>query len=447
MKKQIIRVEKNSIACELGIEGGDFLISINDKPVIDIFDYRLAEKQESLEILIEKTKDNEEWILEIEKDEDEDLGLIFAEGPDGLMDEMRHCGNKCIFCFIDQNAPNMRQSLYFKDDDYRLSFLHGNYITLTNMTEKDINRILQYRISPINISIHATDPDLRIKMMGSPKAGRSLDFLKTLADGGITLALQIVLCKGYNDGENLNKTIYDLSRYLPQGGGGWSLSVVPVGLTKYRKNLTPLEPLNKKDCQAVISQVNHWQEKILKEKQTRFVFAADEFYLKAETELPSHNEYEDFPQIDNGVGMLTSFIHDFKNAPMRTDGRQRLCREGRPYKQITIITGTAAAPTLKSLTKPLTKSLEVNVIPIINEFYGEHITVAGLLTGQDIIKQLKTQDLGDLILLPKSCLKADEDIFLDNITLKEMEQTLNTQVKAINPEGADLIKELLCRPH
>jgi putative radical SAM enzyme (TIGR03279 family) len=309
------------------------------------------------------------------------------------------------------------------------------------MTYADINRILTHRISPINISVHATDTDLRIKMMGNPRAGRSLDFLKDLADGGITLALQVVLCKGYNDAEHLNKTIYDLSRYVPEGGGGWSLSIVPAGLTKYRvnRNLTPLEPLSKEDCKAIIKQVNHRQKALLKEKGTRFVFAADEFYLKAEVDLPDCDEYEDFPQIDNGVGMLTAFKQEFAQAVNATKG-SRMFPKSLKTKKITIITGTAAAPVIKSLTK----NRGINVIPIVNNFYGENITVTGLLTGGDIIKQLKNQDLGDLILLSKSCLKQDEDIFLDNITLKEMEQKLSTPIKAINTDGRELFKELLC---
>jgi len=430
MKKEILKIEKKSIAEELGIEAGDWLISINDIAIVDIFDYRLCCREEYLEVLVEKA-DGEQWLLEIDKDEDEELGLVFEND---LMDNMRGCGNKCLFCFIDQNPPGMRGSLYFKDDDYRLSFLHGNYITLTNMTKADVERILKHRISPINISIHATCPKLRVEMMGNPQAGRSLDFLKDLADGGIALSLQIVLCKGYNDGENLDKTIYDLSRYIPHGGSGCSLAVVPVGLTKYREDLAKLEPFGKEDCQAVIEQVNSWQGKLLKEKGTRFVFIADEFYLKAGHPLPKYDEYEDFLQIDNGIGMLRAFKDEFYEELAHT-------KTFVPSKKITIATGVAAAPFMRHLAGKV--SQDVDVVAIKNDFYGRHITVAGLLTGQDIAKQLADRELGEKVLLPSSCLKAGEDVFLDDMTLGELSQKIGRQVIAVDAEAADFVKALM----
>ncbi|MCL2752951.1 MAG: DUF512 domain-containing protein [Defluviitaleaceae bacterium] len=439
MKKLITEIEIGSIAGELGIEAGDFLVAINGQSVQDFFDFRMVQTDEELEIVIEKAN-GEEWILEIEKDEDEELGLIFESG---LMDNMRRCGNKCVFCFIDQNAPNMRETLYVKDDDYRLSFLHGNYITLTNMTDDDVERILKYHISPVNISIHATDPNLRIKMMNNPKAGRSLDFLQKLADGGIALSLQIVLCKHYNDGEQLDKTIYDLSRYIPRGGGDCSLSVVPVGLTKYReeRGLAELEPFNANDCREVIKKVKFWQDKLLSEKDARFVFAADEFYLKAGIDVPTYGEYEDFPQIENGVGMIAAMKHEFNNALLESTNENPL-----PQK-ITVVTGKAAVGFIQSLADAAMAQfpkLDINVVAIKNEFYGELITVVGLLTGQDIIAQLKGRSLGDLVLLPSVCLKNDEDVFLDDIALEEMSAVLNVPVKTINPLGHEFVRSLLC---
>ncbi|MCL2855388.1 MAG: DUF512 domain-containing protein [Defluviitaleaceae bacterium] len=425
MKKVIQAVEAGSIGEEMGIEAGDVLLAINDLEIVDIFDYRLAVMEEELEILIQKPG-GEQWLLELEKDEDEELGLVFeGEGLAlGLMDNMRNCGNKCIFCFIDQNPPHMRPGLYVKDDDYRLSFLHGNYITLTNMHQKDIDRILRHRISPVNISIHATDPDLRIKMMGNKRAGAALDFLGKLAEGGIVLALQIVLCKGYNDGEHLDKTIDELARYIPDGGGGCSLSIVPVGITKYRQGLTHLEPFNQQDCLDVIATVNRWQEKLKAEKGTRFVFAADEFYLKAGVNTPSVDEYEDFPQIDNGVGMLTAFADEFEK-PAKT-------------KKATLVTGVAAAPFMQDLLA----GLAVDVVAIHNNFYGENITVAGLLTGRDIIKQLTGRELGEVVLIPKTALKADENVFLDDIALDEMATKIGRPVIVVETTGYALARAL-----
>ena len=439
MKKLIVGIEPNSIAEELGIEAGDFLVAVNGRPVLDFFDFRMMQAEEEMEIAIEKAC-GEEWLLEIEKDEDEELGLCFESG---LMDAMRRCGNKCVFCFIDQNPPNMRETLYVKDDDYRLSFLHGNYITLTNMTDDDVARILQYHISPVNISVHATCPDLRKKMMNNPKAGRSLDFLQRLADGGIVLSLQIVLCKGYNDGEHLDKTIYDLSRYIPYGGGGCSLSVVPVGLTKYRKQrgLAGLEPLDVHDCAAVIETVNKWQDKLLTEKGARFVFAADEFYLKANLPIPPYECYEDFPQIENGVGMIAAMGQEFFEALEENDIKKPLTRK------ITVATGLAAADFIQSLAKAAMErfsQIKIDVVPITNHFFGELITVAGLLTAKDIIAQLKGRDLGDCVLISVASLKTDEDVFLDDITLDELSAELGVEVKAVNCFGSDLLRSFLC---
>ena len=427
MKKLITAIENKSIAAELSLEAGDFLLSINGQEIVDVFDYRMLQFEEELVIEIEKAN-GEIWSLEIEKDAYDDLGLVFEAG---LMDTMRNCGNNCIFCFIDQAPPNMRSTLYVKDDDYRLSFLHGNYITLTNMTERDIDRIIKHRISPVNISIHTTDPEIRIAMMGNKRAGRSLEFLGNLAAGGIVLSLQIVLCKGYNDGAQLEKTIEDLSKYLPEDGGGCSLCIVPVGITRYRTNLTPLEPLNASDCKEVISTVSKWQAKFLDKFGTRFVFCADELYLRAGIDFPDYDDYEDFPQIDNGVGMAKAFQTEFEEAL----SSEQLIIEN----EVSLVTGAAAAPLFREILKDFPK---VTVHEIVNDFYGSTITVAGLLTGQDIIKQLAGKKLGKHVLISKSCLRDGDDVFLDDITLDQMSKKLGVKVVPIEPEAHNLMEAL-----
>ncbi len=301
----ITEVEKDSIAEELGIEPGDFLRGIDGQEMKDVFDYRYAVHDEELTLLIQKA-DGEEWELEIEKDEHEDLGLVFESG---LMDKARSCSNKCIFCFIDQLPPAMRETLYFKDDDSRLSFLSGNYVTLTNMTDEDFAHILFYHLSPINISVHTTDPELRRFMLKNPRSEFLMAQLQKLYDANIEMNFQIVLCKGVNDGAQLDKTISDLAAFIPHGR---SLSVVPVGITQFRDGLYPMEPFTKEEAIGVVRQVEAWQEKLKAEKGTAFVFAADEFYLKAGLKIPLASAYEDFPQIENGVGMLALMRKEFK---------------------------------------------------------------------------------------------------------------------------------------
>ncbi|MCL2396550.1 MAG: DUF512 domain-containing protein [Defluviitaleaceae bacterium] len=427
MKKLIIDIEKGSIAEEIGVQPQDLLLTIDGAAIADVFDYRMACAACDLEVLIEKP-DGEQWLLTIEKDEDEDLGLVFKTG---LMDDMHPCCNNCVFCFVHQNPPNMRSTIYFRDDDYRLSFLHGNYITMTNMTQADVDRVLAHRLSPMNISVHTTDPSLRVKMMGNSAAGDVLGFLKQLADGGITLNMQIVLCKNYNDGTHLDKTILDLSRLVPDGGG-FSLSVVPAGLTKYRKDLPFIEPFSPSDCRDVVKQIEKWQHRFLMEIGGRFVFAADEFYIKAELPLPEYEHYEDFPQIENGVGMCAAFRHEVHYVGAA------FCR---PIKQTTIATGMAAADFMKEICS----NLDINVIAVRNDFFGENVTVAGLLTGQDIVAQLKGQDLGELLLLPACCLRHGEEVFLDDMTLQDMEIALGVKVLAVGANGADFAKALYGR--
>ena len=307
----IIKVEKGSIAEELGIEPGDILMTINGKAVEDVFDYRFLINDEYIELGI-KTKQGEECLAEIEKDYDEDLGIIFESG---LMDDAKSCKNKCIFCFIDQLPKGMRSTLYFKDDDSRLSFLQGNYVTLTNMKDEDLDRIIYYHLSPINISVHTTDMELRKKMLKNPNADKVLKNMDRLAEAGIEMNLQIVLCKGINDGEVLEKSISDLSKYYPHAR---SLSVVPVGITKYRDGLYPMEPFGKDDSKEVIDIIEKWQKKLKKEIGSSFVFIADEFYINAGIEIPPSERYEDFPQIENGVGMIALMKHEFEKKMHRT---------------------------------------------------------------------------------------------------------------------------------
>ncbi|MCL2592133.1 MAG: DUF512 domain-containing protein [Defluviitaleaceae bacterium] len=432
-KNVITRVEAYSIAEELYIEPGDVLLSINDAKVEDVFDYMFAIKDEYLEVLILK-KNGEEWLLEIEKDEDEDLGLSFESG---LMDDMRSCKNKCIFCFIDQLPKGMRETLYFKDDDSRLSFLSGNYVTLTNMLDRDFERLLFYKFSPINISVHTTNPELRTFMLNNKNAKNILEQIKRLADNGISMNFQIVLCKDVNDLEHLDKTIEDLASFAPMAK---SLSIVPVGITKYRKNnaLYPLEPFFKDDAKKVIEQVEKWQKKLKAEIGTRFVFLADEFYLKAGIDVPEYKHYEDFPQIENGVGMFSAFKHEFEKS----------LNEIRLVKKVSekaVITGALAYDLIKHLASLANKryNTTTEVFSVENNFFGEHITVSGLLTGKDIIASLKGKTLAQKILIPENALRKDEHVFLDDITLQDLERELGVEVVAVKLDGKDFLSKLL----
>ncbi len=437
MKKQfhiIKEVLPNSIAEELELCAGDKLISINEKEIADVFDYHYLCNEEYLTVLIEKI-DGEQWELEIEKEYEEDLGLVFEEG---LMDSYRSCRNKCIFCFIDQMPPNMRETLYFKDDDARLSFLQGNYITLTNLSDYDMERILLYKLSPINISVHTTNPELRCKMLNNRFAGTALEKLDKFRNAGLEMNGQIVLCKGYNDKEELNRTILDLSAYLPQMK---SVSVVPVGLTKFRDNLTPLEKFTKEDAELVLTHIKMWQEKFLLEYGTRFVYASDEWYLIAEQPIPSEEDYEGYPQLENGVGMIRSLNNEVDEALKEVIGDNR-------SHCITIATGVLASPVIKKQIEKINEKfpeIKVNVITIKNDFFGENITVAGLLTGQDIIAQLKGIELGEKLLLPEVLLKSGETVLLDDISVEEMENALQTKIHIVQSNGKSLLEAVVNR--
>ena len=431
----IIKIEKDSIAEELGIEAGDILLAVNGQSVKDVFDYRYLIQDEYVELTI-RTINGEEYIAEIEKEEQEDIGIIFESG---LMDNAKSCKNKCIFCFIDQLPKGMRKSLYFKDDDSRLSFLQGNYVTLTNMSEEDINHIIFYHLSPINVSIHTTDLELRKKMLKNPRADKVLDVMKTLANAGIEMNLQVVLCRGINDGKILDKTIEDCAAFFPHAK---SMSVVPIGLTKYRENLYTMIPFDKQESKKVIAQVEYWQKKFKKNLGTSFVFLSDEFYLKAEYPLPDCADYEDFTQYENGVGMLSLLKQEFEQA------FKKYQYQFPKQKQniVSVATGEAAYDLIQKLCNKVMKYCtmwKINVYKIHNDFFGDEITVSGLLTGQDIIKQLTGKELGSYLLLPESLLRNDTTMLLDDIEIEDIEKALNIPIKITKNTGETLLCNLL----
>lgn len=425
-------IVSGSIADEMGIEPGDRLISINGQEIEDIFDYQFYSEDEELLLLVEKP-DGEQWELEIGKDADEELGMEF--GP-GLMDEYRSCRNKCIFCFIDQMPSGMRDTLYFKDDDSRLSFLQGNYVTLTNMSDHDIERIIRYRLEPINISFQTTNPELRCRMLHNRFAGDALKKVDQLYRGGIEMNGQIVLCKGVNDGEELERSIRDLTSYLPLLK---SVSVVPVGLTKFRDGLYALEPFTKEEAKHVLETVHRWQDRIYAEYGVHFIHAGDEWYLLAEEEIPEEERYDGYLQLENGVGMLRLLFNEFEEAYQAVGGDER-------ERTISVATGRLAYPYLKRMAGKMEEkypNLRIHVYAVRNDFFGERITVSGLVTAQDIMAQLAGKELGESLLLPCNMLKADEDIFLDDYTVSQVSETLQVPVVIVKSSGQDLIDAIL----
>ncbi|MBR6159836.1 MAG: DUF512 domain-containing protein [Lachnospiraceae bacterium] len=430
-------VEEGSIADEMGVSAGDALLCIDDQEIEDVLDYRFMIQSEELTVLIRKP-DGQEWELEIEKDESEDLGIEFESG---LMDEYRSCRNKCIFCFIDQMPEGMRDTLYFKDDDSRLSFLQGNYVTLTNMDDHDIDRIIRYRMSPINISVQTTNPQLRCKMLSNRFAGEALKKIRTLYDAGITMNAQIVLCKGVNDGNELKRTLTDLLEYAPVMQ---SVSVVPVGITKYREGLYPLEPINEDDATEALSIIEDIQKKAMELYDIHFAHASDEIYILAGVPIPPAEDYDDYPQLENGVGMLRLMSDEYADA---YEIVRRAIAEGRidpkAYKlSFSIATGMLAAPYVEQATSQICSlfpNVSYKVYEIRNDFFGENITVAGLITGGDIIKQLAGEDLGQSLLIPECMMKKDEDIFLDNVTVAELEGALQVKTHIVKSNGLDLV--------
>jgi len=431
-KFRISQVVEGSIANEAGIEAGDILVSINGQNITDIFDYRFLTTDEEVLMDVEKP-DGEILRVEIEKDEWEDVGLLF-DNP--LLDEEKSCRNNCIFCFIDQLPKDMRNSLYYKDDDARLSFLFGNYITMTNMQQEDLDRIIKYHMSPVNISIHTTNPELRVLMLNNRFAGEGLQKMKYLADNGIILNAQIVLCKGINDGLELDRTLKDLSDLMPALN---SISVVPVGLTRFREGLTELTPYDRQSAAEVISQVEGWQSYFTKKTNSRRVYLADEWYLTSRKNIPDYEGYEDFPQIENGVGMVASLVQEFMEAI--SDERKRSIN-----KTVSIACGTLVYSVILDLAKKAGEyfqGLKVLVYPITNYFFGETVTVTGLLTGKDIKTQLKGKNLGEKLLLSESLFRAGTEVFLDDIELKELSLEMETKVVKVKCSGDELLQAII----
>ena len=430
----IARIEPGSIAEEMEIRAGDRLLEINGQPVEDVFDYQYLTQDDYVEVLVEKPS-GEEWLLEVDKEYDEDLGIVFENG---LMDDYRSCSNKCIFCFIDQMPPGMRPTLYFKDDDSRLSFLQGNYVTLTNMSDHDVERIIKYHMSPINISFQTTNPELRCRMLHNRFAGEALKKADRFYEAGIEMNGQIVLCKGINDGEELERSIRDLTRYLPHLR---SVSVVPVGLSKYRDGLEPLEPFNKEDAKAVIEQIRRWQEKLYPEYGLHFVHASDEWYVLAGGELPPEEVYDGYLQLENGVGMLRLMMEEFN------DAMERLSEPGALEERIlsgtySAVTGQISYPYIRQMADRIMErfpDIRILIYPIRNDFFGERITVTGLLTGQDIQAQLAGKELGEILCLPENLLRSGEHVLLDDITVEDIAGTLQVRTDIVKSSGYDFV--------
>ncbi len=436
MKKErehiIKTVEPGSIAEELELAPGDVLVSVNGQPVRDVLDYHYLTNEEYLEILVRKP-DGEEWELEIEKEYEEDLGIEFENG---LMDDYRSCSNRCIFCFIDQLPKGMRKTLYFKDDDSRLSFLQGNYVTLTNMSDEDVERIITYHLEPINISFHTMNPELRCRMLNNRFAGEALNKAQRFFEAGVTMNGQIVLCKGINDGEELADTIEKLAGYLPYLQ---SVSVVPVGLTSHREGLYPLEPFTKEDAEKVLDLIEDWQEKLYREHGTHFIHAGDEWYLLAGREVPGAPVYDGYLQLENGVGMVRLFREEIR------EGLEKLAGDGRE-RSVSIATGKLAAPILQEAARQIEEKypkVRIQVFPVENRFFGERITVAGLLTGQDLKEQLSGRELGEELLLTENMFRDGEEVFLDDMTAEELSGALQVPVTIVKSDGKAFLEAVL----
>ncbi len=431
MKKNmhvISKVLPGSIGEELELEPGDVLVSINGQQVEDVFDYRYLMNDEVVELLIRK-KNGEEWELEVEKDYEDDLGVEFENS---LMDDYRSCSNHCIFCFIDQMPPNMRETLYFKDDDSRLSFLQGNYVTLTNMSEYDLDRIIKFHLSPINVSFQTMNPELRCKMLHNRFAGDALKKVDKLYQGGVIMNGQIVLCKGVNDRDELEYSLEKLSEYAPVLQ---SVSVVPVGLSKYRDGLYPLEPFDREDAEYLIEQVERWQKIMMERHGIHFIHASDEWYILAGKKLPEETRYDGYLQLENGVGMMRL---------LETEVRERLAGLEGDDREFTasVATGKLAAPFIQQYMKLIQEkfpNIKVNVYTIRNDFFGERITVSGLITGADLREQLKDRELGEKVLIPCNMLRSGEDVFLDDLTVDDIREALGTELVVVDEPGADLV--------
>ena len=434
MPVKILAVEPGGPASHAGVRPGETLLSINGNEICDILDYRFYETDRHLSIVL-RDGAGAERTVQIRKGQYESIGLEFETY---LMDQQHSCTNRCIFCFIDQLPKGLRKSLYFKDDDSRLSFLFGNYVTLTNLKEREVDRIIKMHISPINISVHTTNPELRVKMMGNRFAGKSLDILYRFAKAGIKLNCQIVLCRDINDGEELDRTLKDLTSLWPSVQ---SVAVVPLGLTKYRQGLYPLTGYDSETARAVVRQLERWGDRCEQKYGQRICYAADEFYLKAQLPIPPAPFYGDFDQLENGVGLMASLKQEFLDAledfvPPASS------------RKVTLATGVAAHPFLDTLLDELRQrchNLTCNVVPIVNDFFGDTITVAGLVTGGDLLKQLRGRELGDALLLPDVMLRREGDIFLDDVSLEELSEALQIQIITVPNNGYALLDAVVGR--
>lgn len=430
------------------IEPGDVLVSINEQEIEDVFDYRYLIKDEYVEVLIRKP-DGEEWLLEIEKEYDDDLGITFENE---LMSDYRSCSNKCIFCFIDQMPPGMRDTLYFKDDDSRLSFLQGNYITLTNMKEKDIDRIIHMQLAPINISVQTTNPELRCRMLNNRFAGEKLRYLDRLYEGHVEMNGQIVCCKGVNDGKELRRTIEDLMKYLPFMR---SVSVVPAGITKYREGLYPIELFNREEAGEVIDLVESYQQECYESYGLHFIHASDEWYILAGRDFPEEERYDGYIQLENGVGMMRLLREEFLQALEEAEAGKPAEIRKEIRRRLTIATGTLAYPTFAQLAQRLQEGfpgIELHVCPIRNDFFGETITVSGLITGQDLVAQLKErrkagEQLGETLLIPATMIRSGDRIFLDDMSLEEVEKQLEMKLVPVESGGGDFVDAVLSQDY
>lgn len=432
-KNIIEEVYKDSIAEEIGLEIGDVLLSINGKPVKDILEYKYLISDNEVVVAIEK-RDGEIWEFEIEKEFDEDLGIAFANS---LIDKAKSCSNNCIFCYIDQLPENMRETLYFKDDDSRLSFLQGNFITLTNMTDDEIDRIIEYRLSPINVSVHTTNPDLRIEMLRNKNAGKLYSILKRFHKAGLLVNCQIVLIPDINDGKELERTLEDLRKLHPTVK---SVAVVPIGITKYRENLKKVEIFDKDLSNKLIDYIEMKQNEYLESLGTRFVFLSDEFYVLSGRKLPSTEKYELFPQLENGVGLMKS-LEDEVDLELNKAFNLEI-----DEKSVIIATGTLAESFMKKLADKIMlkfKNVNIRVVPIINNFLGNTITVSGLVTASDLIHQLSKYEDADEIIIPRSMMKSDEEVFLDDLSISDLRNELKIPVKISKVEGEDLIHKII----
>ncbi|MBP5155873.1 MAG: DUF512 domain-containing protein [Clostridia bacterium] len=426
---EISGVEKNSYAERAGVAAGDHLLSVNGNGIADVLDYRFYLFEPRLELKL--SRDGAEYTAVIKKPRYDDIGLEFRTY---LMDEKKRCRNNCVFCFIDQNPKGMRETVYFKDDDERLSFLQGNYVTLTNLRESDIDRIIKMRISPINVSVHTTNPELRCMMMRNRFAGGCLEYVKKLDSAGISINAQLVLCRGINDGAELARSLADLSALENLE----SAAVVPCGLTAHREGLYPLQPFDAASAAAVLDIADEYGEKNLKTRGARLIYASDEFYLLSGREIPPSDYYEGYPQLENGVGMIRSDSDEFY---------ERLENAGNKVynREVSIATGEAAYGFISSLAASSCakfSGLTVHVYAVRNDFFGGGVTVSGLVTGGDIIKQLKGKPLGETLLIPENMLRAEGDLFLDGVSLEQLSEALGVDI-TVTPHGGKALCEAL----